>query len=253
MSREFEFEAALSDWVASRLATIFTERFSGPTLKKLDIARIIAGFYSMWVTSGKKFDSRNFSIIREAAVKSGKITQGEVYELLTTLPDGGYGEFLPIDEIGKKAQSLKEKGLDVGLKFGHYRRLTPVQILELAAVRRCCDHLILIIESGERTTKFKGRRLELTDDQRKNMFINSCLVNTLGMTEGLNYSNEYYRSIVTTIRPTTLFIAESWPSEVQEEYKKRAELCGAEPFVVPEMWKGMTTSFLEPLIFSVSK
>jgi hypothetical protein len=246
--KEFEFAPA-PDRAADFLVNVFTERFSNPALSKLDIARIVTGFNSIMVTSGKKFDALYFSYIREAAIKSGKLPETEFYELLTTLPEEGYGEFLSIEQIGEKVRRLKKEGSNVGLKFGHYRRLTLNHIFEFVAVRHACDHLVLIIENAERTSKFKQKRIELTDEQRINMFKKSCLVNTVGMTQGLDYSDEYYRGIVSTISPSTLFIAETWPLNVQEEYRKRAELCGAEPFVMPDISGGVNTTRMETLIF----
>lgn len=246
--KEFEF-APDSDKVTDRLIGLITNRFSNPEFKKLDIARMVAGFYAIRVASRKNIDALYFSFVREAAIKSGKLPEVEFYDLLTTLPKDGYGEYLPIEEIAKKVDRLKKDGLDVGLKFGHYRRMTPYQIFELGYARHACDHLILIIESGARTKQFKNKRIELTDEERIDMFKRSCLVNTVGITDGLDYSNVYYRDLVAKIKPTTLLITESWPKEVQEENVIRAKLGGAVPFLVPSQQNGLNTTALERFIF----
>lgn len=247
MFREFDF-APNPERLAESAVSRMKLRFTNSELKKIDIARILTGFYSVRVATGKKFDALFFSYMREAAIASGRFSEAEFYELLTTLPKDGYGKFIPLKDIGRRVEDLKRKGLNVGLKFGHYRRLTMNHIFELVYVRHACDHLILIIESGERTSRFKGKRIELEDDQRIEMFKRSCLVNSLGMTEGLDYSDGYYRNLVKSVKPTTLFISGSWPDEVQEEYVKRARLSGAEPFVVPNI-PALTTSSMEHLIF----
>jgi len=248
MFREFDF-APFPDRVADKLVYALSQRFSNPALKKLDIARIVAGAYAVRVTSRKNFDAFYFSLVREAAIKSGKLPEAEFYDLLTTVPKDGYGEFLSVDEIRKKVDELKNSGQNVGLKFGHYRRMTLYQIFELVYARHGCDHLVLIIESGMRTKLFKQKRIELTDGERIEMFNRSCLVNTLGMTNGLDYSDAYYRNLVTIIKPTTLLISDSWPKEVQEEYKIRAKLAGASPLVIPSLQVGLNTTALEPYIF----
>ncbi len=244
-----EFGLALPpEKLADHLVSFLTAKFTNPLLSKLDIARMVTGFYSVSATTRKKFDALYFSNIREAAIASGRIPEVEVYDLLTTLPESGYGEFMSLNGLAAKSRELKQKGLSVGLKFGHYRRLSPAQIFEFIYVRHVCDHLILIIESGERTSKFKDKRLELSDAQRISMFEKSCLVNSLGITQGSDYSNDYYRNIVNTIKPSTLFISEVWPDEVKNEYVIRAKMAGAEPFFMPKIAE-LSTTEMEYLIF----
>lgn len=247
MFREFDF-ASPPDKCADTVVSFLKRRLVSPELHKLDIARILTGFYSVATTTGKGFDALYFNFAREAAISSGKISNSEFYELTTTLPINGYCEHVSFKDIAKKTKELKESGLDVGLKFGHYRRLTISQIFEFVYARHVCDHLVLIIESGERTSAFKHKRIELTDDQRINMFKRSCLVNTLGMTDGLDYSDSYYRGLVEMIKPSTLFISSSWPRKVQDEYLERARICGASPFVIP-IPDATTTTRMEPVIF----
>jgi len=245
--REFEFAPKpdlLADQIVNRMAT----RFSQPELQQIDIARILTGFNAVRVATGKQMDALFFNYMRESALKSGKLSAGEIYELLTTLPENGYGEFMSLDEIAGFTSHLKKEGYNVGLKFGHYRRLTLGHVFEFVYAGKGCDHMVLIIESGERTSKFKNKRIELSDEQRINMFKNSCLVQTLGITSGLDYSDTYYRDLVTEIKPTTLFIPDSWPENVQNEYKERARLSGADPLVLPNLVP-LTTTMMEKFIF----
>jgi hypothetical protein len=249
--REFEF-ATKPDLVADQIINRMSTRFSQPELKQIDIARILTGFNAIRTATGKKMDALFFSYMRESALKSGKLNEGEFYELFTTLPEDGYGKFMSMEDIAKTTEKLKQEGLNVGLKFGHYRRLTLGHIFEFVYVRKACDHLILIIESGERASKFKGKLIELSDQTRVDMFKKSCLVNTVGITNGLDYSDDYYRKIVKMIKPTTLFISESWPEDVQQEYTQRAKSSGAEPFMVPKVVP-ITTSMMESQIFRKAK
>lgn len=248
MFREFEF-ATYPEKVADRMVGALSKKFSNSVVTELDVCRILTGFYSEMAVTRKGMDAVYFNYMREAAIRSGKISEQNFLELMTTLPSNGYGEFIPIDKIGSKVSELKALGVDVGLKFGHYRRLTPYQIFELAMAKRVCRHLVLVIEDGKRTKEFKNKRIELTNSQRVDMFTHSCLVNTLGMTSGDDFSNEYYRDIVKQIKPTTLFIADSWPDDVKEEYLERAKLVGAEPYVLSDIVGGLTTTKMESIIF----
>lgn len=245
--REFEF-ASNPELVADKLINSMSDRFSQPELNKVDIARILTGFHSVRNVTGKKIDALFFSYMRESAIRSGKLNENEFFELLTTLPEGGYGEFMSFDEMAGFTKYLKQEGYTVGLKFGHYRRLTMGHIFEFMCVRKTCDYLIQIIESNERTLKFKTDKLELSDDQRIRMFKDSCLVHSVGMTSGTDYSNEYYRDIVKTVRPSILFASASWPEQTQVEYRMRAKSVNAELCIMPNV-VSITTTMMEPQIF----
>ena len=151
-------------------------------------------------------------------------------------------EFLP-----QFMEQEKSKGKSVGLKFGHYRRLTLPHIMELIYAGTLSDSLVLIIESGERTREYKTDILELTDEERMKMFAESGLVNFIGRTSGRDYSNNYYRNLVNFIKPDILYASSGWSDETINEYKFRAESVNAKLEILP-MFGDYSTTHLESLL-----
>lgn len=123
MFREFDF-ASPPDKCADTVVSFLKRRLVSPELHKLDIARILTGFYSVATTTGKGFDALYFNFAREAAISSGKISNSEFYELTTTLPINGYCEHVSFKDIAKKTKELKESGLDYSDSY--YRGLVEM-------------------------------------------------------------------------------------------------------------------------------
>jgi bifunctional ADP-heptose synthase (sugar kinase/adenylyltransferase) len=239
--RPFDYETPPEKAYFSNVE-MFAKRFNNPLIKKSDVARILIALLSVAETTEKGMDRIYLSAAREAADLSGKVSGGEFYDIVFDRSKSNHDQFSTDHDAYSAVGKWKDQGLVVGLKLGHYRRLTITQIFELIVARKVCDKLVLVIESGERTKKFKTPTIELSDQQRFDMLSNSSLADMVLMTSGLSYGDQYYRNLIGKVKPNVLFMSSGWQTEVKEEYKYRANMVGAELCELPSLGNLSTTS-----------
>lgn len=247
MFRDFEFETAPEKWYSSLLESSVKDL---TPLSLKERYQTILALYSVWRIANKTYDSILFSAVYEAGLSRGLVNRRE-FENLVNITESwqGFGDNKnSLEVLPQFVDHERIIGRTVGLKFGHYRRLTLPQIFELIIANSLSDSLILIIESGERTFQNKTDKLELTDQQRMRIIGGSSLVNFVGMTSGTDYSNAYYRSLVQTIKPDILYASARWNSETIAEYQSRADSVGAELQILP-LCSDYSTTEMEKHIF----
>lgn len=245
--RSFEFETPIETWY-NTIAEHFQRLFN--TSPKEDIYRVLGALYLLWKTTGKWYDNLLFSMALDGVTDNNQVHKHHFFEIMrrSEVEKNYFYDPEAEDQLLELIKREKAKGHTIGLKFGHYRRITLPQILELNAAYESCDFLILIIESVARTSEHKHKQIELTDQQRLDIFTNAGLANLVLLTGETDYSNEYYRQIVTTIQPDVLYASAGWSEEVLAEYQTRATLSGATLVTLPED-ENYHTSMIEKFIF----
>ncbi len=247
--RSFEFETAPENWYNSISAEL-KEKFKISKLE--DNYRVLLGLYFLWKTTGKRYDNIIFSIALDAIADGDIITKHNFFEVARRSElEKNYLYFEGAkDQVVEVVRREQHKGNTVGVKFGHYRRVTLMQLFEINEAYQSCDFLILIIESEERTKKYKTSKVELTDQQRLDIFINAGLAHLVLITTGTDYSNEYYRNIIARLKPDVLYASGDWSEKVKEEYQKRADLGQAQLIILPTFeGQNYHTSSIEKFIF----
>lgn len=152
------------------LALFTVRRFAGKTIDKFNL--------NLYLTAAKRIDRFSEEKFRTLAISQSKFKS-------------------PPMEIAKKNVARLQDVGGSSVKTGHYRRLTLPHIHELIQADRANTYMVLLIESNERTEKFKRKKNELTNEQRVLMFEQSGLVNGgVYLIEGDDYSNKFYRNLI---------------------------------------------------------
>ncbi len=245
--RSFEFETA-NERGYSTLVNSSAEYLQG--IKERDRYQILLSLFAVWNTTRKFYDSSLFSVMAEAAFKNNLVDKYSFLDLRQAIEKNEVLSNVSntMDELPEFVKNEKKKGRTVGLKFGHYRRLTIAQIVELVEAGKRSDSVILIIESDERTRINKTDKIELSDTQRMQILGESGLVNFVGMTSGNDFSNEYYRGVVEFIKPDVLYASSGWDQNMISEYEIRAKIIGAKLEKLP-VFTNFSTTHLEKIIF----
>jgi len=184
-----------------------------------EINKFLLALLAVRRVANKLVDSFNLKLHFEAAKRSGKFSESSFIELVhhqekfVSPPEGD-------------AKNIVRRLRDVGgsaVKTGHYRRLTISHIQELIQASRAHTFLVLLLESGERTYKFKHKEIELTDAQRLRMFELSGLVNGgVYLIGGNKYNHKYYEGLLKEWSPAFYLGNESWSERQKIEGRRRA-------------------------------
>jgi hypothetical protein len=245
MFREFEFETAPEKWYSDFVDT--SSKYLS-VLNERERYQVVAALFSVWKTTSKRYDSTVFNAFYESGLSRG-IDPNRFSQMIDTIWEEKNPKLnCSSDLLPCVIEEEKRRGKSVGLKFGHYRRLTLTQIMELTDVSETSDVSVLIIESGERTSRFKTEKLELTDKQRQQMIGKSSLADYVGITSGVDYSNRYYRDLVKLISPDILYASSGWNKEVLAEYQLRADSVSAKLVILPT-YGDYSTTYMEKLVF----
>jgi hypothetical protein len=245
--RSFEFETALEhDFnLAAAKWEKYLHRWS-----YVGRTRVLLGLYNLWKVTGKKYDAINFSMLAQAAFESNHLGKNEFLKSIerNNLSRNYSYEGNSLADLPSIVQTEKRRGNSVAIKFGHYRRITIPQLFELNAANDFCDFLILGIESGDRTRAMKTEKIELSDQQRLDIFTNSGLANVVIMINSSNLSDKPYEDIVNSLRPNIVFASQEWGDGLMDKYRFRARSIGAKLIMLPEIGNLHTTD-IENFIF----
>lgn len=148
------------------------------------------------------------------------------------------------ERIRMRDKPVRKEGEKWGLIHGHYRRFTLAHMIGLLVAQRNCDKLTVLLESSDRSLKFKGEKAEISDEDRGDILMLSGLANDAILIVGEGYDNSFYRTIIEKTKPDVYFGNQEWSDERMKEGQRRADSVGAEFVVLPE-FKGLHLSDLK--------
>lgn len=152
---------------------------------------------------------------------------------------------LSIDKAGQVSRSYRAQDRKVGFTHGHYRLLTPGNLANIVLVSSKCDILLLGLERGRRTLKYKGVLPIYKDWQRARIMLGSGLADYLVWISRLECSNAGYRRMVKTIKPDVYFGNATDPNWLKQEMRQRAEDVQVEYFEIKGIESFSSTDFLQ--------
>ncbi len=159
--------------------------------------------------------------------------------------DGGSSLQISIEKASEVSSKQQEQEKTVGLLHGHYRLLTPGNLANIALTNTECDVLLLGMERGSRTAKYKGVDPVYSDWERAVMVLASGLSDYLVWISRLDYSNDGYRRMVEDICPNIYFGNAGDPVSLREEMQFRANTIGAEYHEIKRIKSFSSTDFKE--------
>ncbi|MFZ2199414.1 MAG: hypothetical protein WAV40_01345 [Microgenomates group bacterium] len=195
------------------------------------------------ITSGliRMAIATDHDIYKQLATASFEKMENSVDNPLSLLPiklpieDGGRSRQISIEKAGTISREMKRQAKVVGLLHGHYRLLTPGNLANIVMAYEKCDVLLLGIERGSRSQKYKGVNPIFKDYERRGIMLSSALADYIIMISKLDYSNGGYRRMVQTIKPSVYFGNESDPLWLKQQMSNRAELAQAEYIELPSV------------------
>lgn len=195
------------------------------------------------ITSGliRMAIATDHDIYKQLATASFEMLENTVDDPLSLLPiklpieDGGRSRQISIEKAGIVCREMKRKEKTVGLLHGHYRLLTPGNLVNIVMAREKCDVLLLGIERGSRSQKYKSVNPLFRDYERRGMMLSSALADYIIMISKLDYSNDGYGRMVQAVKPNVYFGNDSDPLWLKQQMSKRAELAQAEYMELPSV------------------
>ncbi|OGM10834.1 hypothetical protein A2Z22_03030 [Candidatus Woesebacteria bacterium RBG_16_34_12] len=222
---ELEFQKAIEE------AETFVGYFSKQELLMMNLAALCT-----YQVTGKTIDKSIAGVMLKATLNKEIFSMDELR---------GFRE--KREETLRNSKIVRSKDEKWGLVHGHYSRFTLAQIVGFVVARRQCNKLAVLLESSERSLKFKGREAEISDKDRGNILLASGLADEVEIIKGDRYDDEFYREIIKLTKPEVYFGNQEWDEERRREGELRAGLVGAEIILLPEV-KGSHLSDVEDLL-----
>lgn len=236
MSLEFD--------LAYEEAVFGAEKFFG-NLSDNEINKFLLSLFAVRRFANKDIDKFNLKLYFTAAKRIDRFSE----EKFRTLAICQSKFKSPSMEIAKKNVSRLQDVGGSSVKTGHYRRLTLPHIHELIQAGRANTYMVLLIESNERTERFKQKKSELTNEQRILMFEQSGLVNGgVYLIEGDDYGDKFYRDLIKEWSPAFYLGNESWPNNVKSEARLRSRKSGATFIELGSYLPSISTTSMEKFI-----
>ncbi|KKT78255.1 MAG: Bifunctional protein HldE [Parcubacteria group bacterium GW2011_GWF2_44_8] len=218
-------------------AVALTIQFSGDD----SLAIFCAGLSAIALNTGSKyfrqFSTALFDLGLEKAQPIEKLMPWHVPE------DGIRNHIYPIRIASGLVAAFKARGLKVGFLHGHYRMFTPANWANVLVARERCDLLVLGLEDGWRTKKYKGVNLVVRDWQRWQWVLASGFNGFPVRISRVSYTDAGYEGILKRIKPDIYFGNFGIPEVLQPEMERRASICGATYQSLPRQ-PGFSTSEL---------
>ncbi|MEX0896036.1 MAG: hypothetical protein WDZ94_03795 [Patescibacteria group bacterium] len=147
-------------------------------------------------------------------------------------------------EVGAKIETYVQSQKTVGFVHGHYRLLTPANWANVIMARERCDILVLGMEDGWRTKKFKSVQPFAKDWLRWQWVLASGFDGLVMRISKVPYSDSGYTSLLKKLKPTYYFGNNDMSSRDQDKMFERAEACNCEYISLPRQTGFSTTQFL---------
>lgn len=237
MSLEFD--------LAYEEAVFGAEKFFG-NLSDIEINKFLLALFAVRRYANKDIDKFNLNLYLTVAKRINRFSEEKFRVLVKT-----QSKFKspPIEIAKKNVKRLKDVG-GSSIKTGHYRRPTLPHIHELVQAGRANTYMVLLIESNERTIKFKHKKNELTNEQRIAIFEQSGLVNGgVYLIEGDDYSDKFYRNLIKEWSPAFYLGNENWSDNSKDEAQLRSKKSGATFIELGNYLPFISTTSMERLIF----
>lgn len=131
-------------------------------------------------------------------------------------------QVLTIQEASKVSKKLQDDGLSVGLLHGHFRLFTPSSMAFIINAHRYADVVLLGMERGERSERYKGKPI-FTDSEREKI-ARTLLPFVFWIDDDVEYSDNGYLQLCQKINPRVYFGQSSNSSAAKQAMKLRAEM-----------------------------
>lgn len=211
-----------------------------------EINKFLMALFAVRRFAGKEIDKFNFNLYLTAAKRTSKFSEEKFKTLVI---NQSKFKSPPVEIAKKNVIRLQDVG-GSSVKTGHYRRLTLPHIHELIQAGRANTYLVLLIESNERTEKFKQKQNELTDKQRVAMIEQSGLINGgVYLIEGDDYSNIFYRNLIKEWSPSFYLGNENWPESFKNEARLRSKISRSTFIELGNYLPFISTTSMESFIF----
>ncbi len=125
------------------------------------------------------------------------------------------------EQAGVISDLLRQKGQTTGFLHGHFRLFTPASIAYLINAAQRVDLLIIGLEAGQRTARYKNKQPLLTDPERlwltRHFFPVVVLVD-----QQTSYDDAGYTQLCQAIKPDMYFGQSDNPAQLRVNMRQRA-------------------------------
>lgn len=223
-------------------ATALTEQFS----RSDSFAIFCAGLSAIALNTGNNHYGKLSTALFDLGLEKGQPIEGL---MPWHVPEDGLSNHIYTIEMASQLASVfRKKGLKTGFLHGHYRMLTPANWANVLVARERCDLLILGLEDGWRTKKYKGSRPVTRDWQRWQWVLASGFDGCLTRISRTPYTDKGYENILKRIKPDIYFGNFTIPQEKQQEMARRASASNAAYIALPQQRSFSTSNFLNELV-----
>jgi hypothetical protein len=205
------------------------------------ICMLCAGISAVALNSQHEYFKEMAMALFDLGVEKGL----PIYDLMPWhVPEEGPRSYIhSLQEARQKVNELQQIDKQVGFLHGHYRVITPASWATVVLARENCDFLVLGLEDGWRTVKFKSAEPVAKDWQRWQWVLASGFDGYLTRISCSAYTDEGYANLLRDLQPDIYFGSADARQDMQEKMAKRASECDARYICLPKQ-PGLHTSDL---------